>query len=108
MAQKIPKKIKEDIFLYINELKSEMIIDKVVIFGSYAKGKFTDKSDIDIAIVSDFFSKKGQNNSFLFRKLWNVKNSNIDPIGYSNEEYISDTPSPLLSEIHKTGYVLNM
>lgn len=106
MAQKIPKKIKKDIIKYVDELKRDIPIDRVVVFGSYAKGNFTSKSDIDLAIISDFFSKKGSNNSFLFRKLWNVKNSNIDPVGYSNKDYSSDTPSPLLSEIRRIGLTL--
>ena len=106
MAQKIPKKIKEDITKYIDELKQDIKIDRVIVFGSYAKGKFNNKSDIDIAIISDNFSKKESSGILLYRKLWNVKNSNIDPVGYSNKEYKTDTPSPLLSEIRRTGYIL--
>lgn len=108
MAQKIPKKIKEDIIKYVDELKQDIIVDRVVVFGSYAKGKFTSKSDIDLAIISDSFSKKESSGSFLFRKLWKVENSNIDPIGYSNKEYRTDTPSPLLSEIRRTGLILQV
>lgn len=106
MAQKIPKKIKEDIIKYVDELKRDIPVDRVVVFGSYAKGNFTKKSDVDLAIISDSFSEKGLSNSFLFRKLWNVENSNIDPVGYSNKDYISDTPSPLLSEIRRIGLTL--
>lgn len=37
---------------------------------------------------------------------WKVKNSNIDPVGYSPKEYRAKTLSPLLSEIRQNGLEL--
>lgn len=47
------KATKSDILLYINEIKQELQekgIDKIALFGSYAKDEQTVYSDIDIAI----------------------------------------------------------
>lgn len=48
----IPKNILEIIIKYIQELSKEISIDKVIIFGSYAKNCYNEDSDIDIAIFS--------------------------------------------------------
>jgi predicted nucleotidyltransferase len=44
---------------FLNALPGEMEVKKAYLFGSYAKGKNSDKSDIDIAIIigstSDIF-----------------------------------------------------
>jgi predicted nucleotidyltransferase len=43
---------------YINNLEALGIsVHKVIIFGSQAKGTFTEDSDIDIVIISNEFEK---------------------------------------------------
>lgn len=106
MSKKISKKVKNIVREYVAELKNDMEIDRVVVFGSQVKGKASNMSDIDVAIVSDFFDSNKYNHSYLFQKLWKVKNSNIDPVGYSPKEYMTKTPSPLLSEIRQNGLEL--
>ncbi len=106
MAKKISKKIKKIVKEYISVLENDIKVDRVVIFGSQAKGQASRKSDIDVAIVSDSFGSRKYNSSYLFQKLWKVKNSNIDPVGYSPKEYMAKTPSPLLSEIRQNGLEL--
>lgn len=106
MSKKISKKVKNIVREYVAELKNDMEIDRVVVFGSQVKGKASNMSDIDVAIVSDFFDSNKYNHSYLFQKLWKVKNSNIDPVGYSPKEYMAKTPSPLLSEIRQNGLEL--
>lgn len=106
MAKKISRKVKNIVKEYVAELKNDIEIDRVVVFGSQVKGKTSYMSDIDVAIVSNFFNSNKYNHSYLFQKLWKVKNSNIDPVGYSPKEYKAKTPSPLLSEIRQNGLEL--
>lgn len=106
MAKKISKKVKNIVKEYVSELKNDIDVDRVVLFGSQVNGKASSVSDIDIAIISDFFDSNKHSYSFLFQKLWKVKNSNIDPVGYSSREYMAKTPSPLLSEIRRNGIEL--
>ena len=53
---KIPASIKELIDNYIEALTAQGInIIGAFIFGSYARGNYTDFSDIDIALISNDF-----------------------------------------------------
>ena len=45
----MPKKVSNTITEFLNELPEKPLI--ALIFGSYAKGSFTDNSDIDILLV---------------------------------------------------------
>ena len=106
MVKKISKKVKNIVNEYVAELKIDIDVDRVVVFGSQVSGKASDTSDIDVAIISNFFDSSKYNGSYLFQKLWKVRNSNIDPVGYSPKEYMAQTPSPLLSEIRQNGLEL--
>ena len=52
---RIPKSIQIIIEDYIAKLSEIITIDKVIIFGSYAKGNTHEYSDVDLAIFSDYF-----------------------------------------------------
>ena len=52
--------IKKIIYQYIYNLEALGIsVHKVIIFGSQAKGTFTEDSDIDIAVISNEFEMTG-------------------------------------------------
>lgn len=57
-SKKYLKKIILEIKNFKNSLLSEIPIDKVVLFGSYARGDFGKYSDVDLIIVSKAFEKK--------------------------------------------------
>lgn len=42
---------------YIQFLGGQIKIDKIILFGSYAKGQATDESDIDVAVISSQLGK---------------------------------------------------
>lgn len=53
------ERIREVVELIKDFLKDHHItVDKIIIFGSYAKGNYTKDSDLDIAIVSCDFDEK--------------------------------------------------
>lgn len=104
MAKKFSKKINKSIKDYVEVLKKDIPIQRVVIYGSYAKGKAKKDSDIDLAIISPKFGKNPQEDGkYLFGKLWEVNDSKIEPIGYSPKDFQNPYPSPLLYEIRKYG-----
>jgi predicted nucleotidyltransferase len=104
MAKKLSKKINKTLNEYIKVIKDEIPVERVIVFGSYARGKANKKSDIDVCIVSPKFGKNPhEEGKFLFRKLWQVKRANIDPVGYSPGDFKSKFVSPLLYEIKKYG-----
>ncbi|MDY7034408.1 MAG: nucleotidyltransferase domain-containing protein [Thermodesulfobacteriota bacterium] len=43
---------------FISRLSSEIPVEEVVLFGSYAHGNAKEHSDIDLAIISDWFQDK--------------------------------------------------
>ena len=77
-------------------------IDKIVLFGSYAKGKQREDSDIDVAVIvnsinSDFFTYAP-----LLWKLSRQVDNRIEPVLFVN----GNDPSGFLKEIIKSGLTI--
>lgn len=88
---------------YINQLKKEMTVNKVILYGSYAKGTATEDSDVDIAIESPDFS----NNYLaewqkLYRTVWK---SGVEPILEPRPLHPA-MESFMIEEILRTGKVV--
>lgn len=82
--------------------KEGIPIKKLIIFGSYAKGRARPESDIDICIVSPKFGKDSiKELQFLF-KIRRGIDSRIEPFPVSWEEY-KKTVSPIIFEIKQFG-----
>lgn len=105
MVQKgIPKKIIKIVQGYSKRLTKEkkLPIDKVIIFGSYAKGKTQKWSDIDVCIISPKFKDPMQTLAFLFQKRKDIEvMAGLEPIGFSGKDFREG--SSLIQEIKKTG-----
>ena len=104
MAKKISAQLKKEIFSYIGEIKKEIPISDVYLFGSYAKGTQDENSDVDIAVISTKFGKNyHKEGKWLQRKLWSSKFKNLDIVLYSPKDFEGGF-SPLLSEIKNFGF----
>ena len=89
--------------------KKGLNISKVVLFGSHAKGKATEESDIDIVIVSKDFEDKD-----IFERAQLTKEAEIltikkymvpfDIITLTPEEFESETS--LISDYAKNGEIV--
>jgi predicted nucleotidyltransferase len=108
MAKKrISKKITKMVQDYAKRLSARGVvsIEKVFIFGSVAKGKNTSKSDIDVCIVSPFFSNRVKAIQFLLKKRnKNEVISGLEPIGFSPKDFMEG--SSLIEEIKNTGILI--
>jgi uncharacterized protein len=97
------KEVRDNIKNYVSYLKKEhaLPIKKVYLYGSYAKNKQHNWSDVDVCIVSPKF-KKIDGISYLFRnrRKEDVRNL-IEPVGYAPEDFVDE--SPLVWEIKTTG-----
>ncbi len=74
----------------------------IYLFGSYAKGKPTKWSDIDVAIVSKEMEKNWNKGRL---KLWEIKDKvddRIEPHGFSPADFRNEW-DPMVYEIKKTG-----
>jgi len=82
-------------------------ISRLILYGSYARGKQRNFSDIDLAIISPTF--RGKNRFIIQEMIARAINGRkgimtaIEPIGYSTEEYVQADPTTFLGEIKLTG-----
>ncbi|MDD2482339.1 MAG: nucleotidyltransferase domain-containing protein [Lutispora sp.] len=102
---RIPESTQRIIEDYINNLSKQIPINKVIIFGSYAKGTTHKYSDVDIAIFSDYFKDMSRIDGIYFLLL-NAVDYEIDlePQPFTMDEY--NQPVGLVSEIIRTGIEL--
>ncbi|MFO7794606.1 MAG: nucleotidyltransferase domain-containing protein [Promethearchaeia archaeon] len=86
---------------FIKQLKAELPVDFIYLFGSFAKKKIHEGSDIDLIIVGDF------KEPFLKRieKVLDLTDLPIEPLVYTNQEFkeMVDNKNPLITEVLKTG-----
>lgn len=103
MAKKaIPKKIEKEITEYIANLKKDRLpIKKVILFGSYAKGRQRKWSDIDLCVISPRFKNAFEAMQYLWLRRINDYGHAIEPVGFSPKDFKEG--SSLINEIKKTG-----
>lgn len=79
-----------------------MPVEKMILFGSYARGRANKESDIDLCIISSKFGNDPVDElQFLLKKTRKV-DTRIEPIPISPQEY-KELASPLIVEIKKFG-----
>jgi len=86
---------------YIKYLKKNNFnIEKVYLFGSYAKGSFREDSDIDLALVFKEFPDSFDMQVQLL-KIRRKFDTRIEPHPFRSSDFVSD--NPLVNEILNTG-----
>jgi predicted nucleotidyltransferase len=88
---------------YVADVKNAMRIDRVFLFGSYAKGTATEQSDIDVCFFSHSFEDMLSLDimKLLFRLTRKYKGIDIEPLGFATSELEND--NPFVKEILRTG-----
>ncbi|MCL1998443.1 MAG: nucleotidyltransferase domain-containing protein [Turicibacter sp.] len=91
---------------YVNDVKNAMQIDRVFLFGSYAKKTETWQSDIDLCFFSEEFETLSSVDIMtrLFRMTRKYKGFDIEPCGFPTSEI--DNDNPFVKEILRTGQEL--
>lgn len=81
--------------------------DKVILFGSYAQGTATEKSDVDFLIVKDSPLPRHQRGGEVRRHLYGTLVP-MDILVYTNAELeeFQDVKSSFINTVMKTGKVL--
>jgi len=82
-------------------IKYGIHIEKAILFGSVAKNEQREFSDIDIALISDEFTKNFIANSRLTSKI-NIKYPLIE-VHHFNSDYFKQG-DPFINEINTTGF----
>ncbi len=104
---------KQQIISYIKDfvtyltIKHKLKIQKLYLFGSYAKKNPRNWSDIDICIISADFTNNVDPLSYLWSKLRSVDVEHlIEPIGLHPKDFIDE--NPIAWEIKKYGIPINL
>ncbi|MBU4331732.1 nucleotidyltransferase domain-containing protein [Patescibacteria group bacterium] len=101
---KFPKKIVNH---YIASLQKKIKVDGVLLFGSFAWGKPTKHSDIDLVIISpDFVKKKFDNRLDFLTQARDEKACQVamDVIGYTPKEFAqAEKFSAILTQAKNKG-----
>jgi len=91
---------------YVNDVKNAMPIDKVFLFGSFAKGSASTHSDIDLCFFSQSFENQDTFNVVreLFRLSRKYGDFDIEPHVFSSSDL--ETDNPFVKEVLRTGIEL--
>lgn len=107
VKKKVPKKIEKEAKRFIEILKKDNTpIDKVILFGSFAKGTPHKWSDIDLCVVSPKFKNPYYTNEYLWKRRpdgANTKDPWIEPVGFTKEDFKEYDWDPLIHEIKTYG-----
>lgn len=108
MAEKKNKEVDSLIKRFAEELKQDIPVDKIFLFGSYAAGHPGKNSDIDVVVVSPAFSrgKYISHMQYLFRKAAKVS-SLLEPVPASPAELNNPDPRIFLGQILGRAKVYN-
>lgn len=88
----------------IDNLKKQIPIDCVFLFGSYAKGNPKPYSDVDVAIISPKFGMNYVNETVFLMEAFHDTGMMVEPHVYSREEFErADNHSFLIKEIVQKG-----
>jgi predicted nucleotidyltransferase len=102
MAEKDNKELVFEIAKKFGEfVRKDMIVSKIILYGSYSKGTQSENSDIDIAVVSPDFSGDRIEDRFRLMKYRRNIDLRIEPMPFTPEEF--DMENPFVREIIETG-----
>jgi len=102
MAEAANKNLIFDIVArYVSVVGKEIKVNKVFLYGSYAKGSQRSDSDIDVAVISSDFSGDRIEDQFKLMKYRRKIDLRIEPMPFRPEDFNPD--DPFVREIIETG-----
>jgi hypothetical protein len=94
-----------EIKIFAGELKKNLSVKEVYLYGSFAKGEIHEGSDMDLLIIGDFSER------FFDRigRILDLTDLPVEPIVYTVEEFeeLKNSQNPFIMEILKTGIRLD-
>jgi predicted nucleotidyltransferase len=99
---RIPNEIIDVVRIFRRNIESLLSVKRVFIFGSFAKGNFTEHSDIDVCVIAG-----NVDNNFLAElkivPTILMSDVRIEPVVFSEEEYLEVDTFGLLKEVKENG-----
>jgi uncharacterized protein len=95
----------EEISKKLESLRQNKAILKVILFGSYARGEVSRKSDMDLVVIMDtdkrFFDRYEQCN-----ELYDIFDAGLDLLPYTQEEFSRISHRSFIKTIIEEGVVV--
>ena len=89
---------------YAALLRNHIKLDKVILYGSFAKGQSHADSDIDVAVVSPDFTGDRIEDQLKLMRFRRQIDLRIEPIPFLPQDFVAT--DPLAKEIIDTGDVI--
>ena len=95
---------------YVHRLNEVIKVEKLIVFGSRARGDFMEDSDLDLIIISeDFKGKSYLERARLLDDAWrkiSTAHLKIEAFGYTEEEYEeAKKSSPFVQNLITDGFI---
>lgn len=101
------RKIKKSLKIFAQRAKKNLKAEKVILFGSFARGKANDYSDVDVVVLSNIFAKISQSERLdVLYPLTRGLSPDFHPFGFTSKEFNKNAHSTILSEVRSTGVVV--
>jgi uncharacterized protein len=105
----VTESIKAELDKIVSALAQTGLVTKVILFGSYAKGEETSRSDIDLCVLTTVTDRRPLDVSIeLQLKLFYVADTSLDLFAYNQDEFSvrAKCPGTFQNDIMKHGVVL--
>jgi predicted nucleotidyltransferase len=104
------KKIKTELDNIVRALTDTGDVSKIFLFGSYAKGRETPDSDIDLCVLTPIKNKRNIELVADFTlKIWDARTMPLDLLAYNEDKFynhISEYPKSFERNIVEEGVLL--
>ena len=99
---KIPPQVIESIKKFKERISSDLKITKVILFGSYSKGTFSEDSDIDLCIIAENVDNPFLSTLRIAPKVIGI-DLRIEPLVFSLKDYEENSNFGILKEVKEKG-----
>lgn len=98
------KQVEPAVKQYIKRINKKLPVKEVILFGSYAEGKATKDSDVDLIILSNKFLNMDEDKRLriLYRNSVGFP-YDLHVYGFTTQEFASVSPLTTLGEIRTKG-----
>ncbi len=101
---------KVDVTKFVNDyaaaLREHIRLDRIVLFGSYARGEATDESDLDLIVVSPDFGKNAFKDSSLLYRYMPRHIFGVDALPRTPEDLAAVEPGTFLAYALEEGKII--
>ena len=106
MVQEFYPDVESVVSRFIEELKKRIRVERVILFGSYARGTPRPWSDIDLAVISPDFHGGTEEDHLLLVEAARKVTSQIEAIPYLPEDFEHCDSRSFEADIQKNGRLI--